>query len=59
MEPKKLSTVLLFLNKKETNHKIIISHFYDIIQNRFPTHSQIYTDALKFEHGVGFSIVHN
>ena len=55
----KPSTELLSFNKQETNHKIIISHFYYIIQNRFPTHSQIYTDASKSDHGVGFSIVHN
>lgn len=55
----KLSTELLTFNKQETNHKIIVSNFHEIIQNRFPTHIQIYTDASKSEHGVGFAIVHN
>ena len=55
----KLSSELLTFNKQETNYKIIMSNFYEIIQNRFPTHIQIYTDASKSEHGVGFSIVHN
>jgi len=40
------------------NHQII-SHFQDTIQHKFPNHIQIYTDASKSEHTVGFSIVLN
>ncbi|KAE9528780.1 hypothetical protein AGLY_012355 [Aphis glycines] len=55
----KLSTDLLTLCKHEISHKIIISHFHEIIQSRFPNHSLIYTDASKSENGVGFAVVHN
>jgi len=55
----KLSTDLLTLSKHEINHKSIISHFYEIIQFHFPNHTQIYTDASKSEHGIGFSVIHN
>ncbi|KAF0748572.1 Uncharacterized protein FWK35_00021403, partial [Aphis craccivora] len=54
-----LSTDLLTLSKHEINHKLIISYFYEIIQFHFPNHTQIYTDASKSEHGVGFSVIHN
>jgi len=59
MQPKTF-TELLTLSKHEINHKIIISHFHEIIKLHFPNqiHIQIYTDASKSEHGVGFLVIH-
>jgi len=52
-----INTKLLTLNKKETNYKVIISRFYDIIKTKFHNFAKIYIDASKSEHKVGLAVV--
>ncbi|KAF0699904.1 Uncharacterized protein FWK35_00035906, partial [Aphis craccivora] len=52
-----LNTELTQYNKHETNPTVIISHFKEIIQNKYSNFSQIYTDASKSQHGTGFAII--
>ncbi|KAE9524318.1 hypothetical protein AGLY_015357 [Aphis glycines] len=52
-----LNTELTQYNKHETNPTIIISHFKEIIQNKYSSFLQIYTDASKSQHGTGFAII--
>jgi len=55
----KPNTQLLELNKKITPTSVIRNHFSEIIEEKYPHQTKIFTDTSKFSHGTEFAFVEN
>ncbi|KAL4149659.1 hypothetical protein QTP88_003551 [Uroleucon formosanum] len=54
-----LNTQSLEFNKKMSPTSIIRNNFSEIIEEKYPHHTKIFTDASKSSHGTGFAFVEN
>jgi ribonuclease HI len=55
----KLNTQLLELNKKISSTSTIRNNFSEIIEEKYPHHIKIFTDASKSPNGTGFAFIEN
>uniref|UniRef100_A0A2S2PLL3 ribonuclease H n=1 Tax=Schizaphis graminum TaxID=13262 RepID=A0A2S2PLL3_SCHGA len=53
----KLNTQLLEFNKKMSSISTIRNNFSEIIEEKYPYHIKIFTDASKTSNGIGFAFI--
>lgn len=53
----KINTQLAEYCKHNTDSRIILNCFAEIMSQQYPNYTQIYTDASKSKNGVGFSVI--